>query len=203
VARSGIISTVAGGNASPAEARRHVSLNQPLGVQALHDGGFIVADSGHNRVLVINRKGRIAADIGGGAGGYGGDGQQAREASLRNPNAAAVGPDGTIIIADTDNEVVRFVAPPGSRRLGLALVPRDLIAPLGGCAQVELVATRNSAAVLGLVARRQNRTSHVRLRANHPAQQVLCRGPGTYLVRATARDGEKIAGALGRIIIRR
>jgi len=45
--------------------------------------------------------------------GYAGDGGPAVEAMLQTPSDVAVGPDGTVYVADTDNSCVRAVSPDG------------------------------------------------------------------------------------------
>jgi len=82
-------------------------------------GGGLAIDSQDRLYIVDTENQRIrrvdfAADVietvaGNGTPGFSGDGGPATEASLAWPRDAAIGPDGRLYIADTDNHRVRAV----------------------------------------------------------------------------------------------
>src|SRR3954451_4270422 len=119
----GFITTVAGsgpagagngqfaGNGGPATAAR---LNTPNGVSATADGGFLVADSGNNRIRKVDPDGTIHTVAGaGGNGGFNGDNITAGSAQLNSPTDVTALADGGYLIADTFNHRVRRVDGPG------------------------------------------------------------------------------------------
>ncbi|MEK7348158.1 MAG: hypothetical protein AABZ94_04745 [Candidatus Eisenbacteria bacterium] len=64
------------------------------------------------RVLQIQiSTGGISTYAGTGSFGYTGDGGPATSATIRNAEGVAIGPDGSLYIADTDNHVIRRVSP--------------------------------------------------------------------------------------------
>lgn len=66
------------------------------------------------RVLQIQLStGGISTFAGTGAAGYTGDGGAALAATFKNAEGVAAGPDGSIYVADTDNHVIRRIAPGG------------------------------------------------------------------------------------------
>jgi len=84
-------------------------------------GGGLAIDA-QDRLYIVDtenhriRRVDLAADIietvaGNGTPGFSGDGGPATEASLAWPRDAAIGPDGRLYIADTDNHRVRVVDP--------------------------------------------------------------------------------------------
>jgi hypothetical protein len=114
----GVISTVAGrgsagysGDGGPAVGAR---LRGPLGVAALPDGSFLIADTGNNVVRRVSSDGRITTVAGFGPRGYAGDGGKATSALLWAPYAVAPTPDGGFLVSDTGNHRVRKVAPDGT-----------------------------------------------------------------------------------------
>jgi RHS repeat-associated protein len=118
VAPDGSITTVAGnggrsygGDGGPATA---ASLNIPYGVAVGPDGSLYIADTGNNRIRKVAPDGSITTVAGKGDYSYGGDGGPATAASLSFPGGVAVGPDGSLYIADTYNDRIRKVAPDGS-----------------------------------------------------------------------------------------
>lgn len=88
-------------------------LHHPHGVAIARDGTVYVADTYANVVLSIGRGGRRRIVAGTGVAGYGGDGGHAAGAILNHPTGVAVGPDGSVYIADTFNHRIRMVDPRG------------------------------------------------------------------------------------------
>jgi sugar lactone lactonase YvrE len=109
----GIITTVAGdgqpgytGDGGPAaEARIHTPGGLALGA----DGSLYVADIDNHAIRKISPEGTITTVAGIGHPGYSGDGDRATEAALREPRDVAMGPDGSLYIADFGNNRIRRV----------------------------------------------------------------------------------------------
>ena len=76
-------------------------------------GEIYVADRGNNAIWRRDAQGRVTRFAGAGARGFAGDGGQARDALLADPRGVAVGPDGSVFIADYGNGRVRRVEPNG------------------------------------------------------------------------------------------
>jgi DNA-binding beta-propeller fold protein YncE len=75
---------------------------------------LLVADTLNNRVLALDLESlEVELVAGTGERGYSGDGGPAVEATLRGPVGLAVTEDGTVIIADLENDVLRAVSPQG------------------------------------------------------------------------------------------
>src|SRR5579884_3346994 len=88
-------------------------LAAPNGLAAAPDGTLYIADQ-LAAVVVAIRNGVATRVAGNGAPGYSGDGGPALEASLNGPGPLAVGPDGSLYIADLWNYAIRRVAPDGT-----------------------------------------------------------------------------------------
>ena len=119
----GVIATVVGGGMAgfagdggpPADAQ----LNFQIASDNPEPGGGLAMDAQDRLYIVDTENQRIrrvdfAADVietvaGNGTPGFSGDGGPATEASLAWPRDAAIGPDGRLYIADTDNHRVRAV----------------------------------------------------------------------------------------------
>ncbi len=117
VAPSGIISTIAGAGSlisegvPAAQSRFWDARDIAFGP----DGSLYVCEWGACRVRRIDPDGVIRTVIGyWGQPGYGGDGGPATQARLNWPRSIAVGPDGSLYIADGGNLVVRRVSPDGT-----------------------------------------------------------------------------------------
>jgi YD repeat-containing protein len=116
VGPDGIITTVAGpgywlvGDGGPATEARLIA---PIGVAVGPDGSFFIADGGDSRVRRVGPDGIITTVAGTGTVGFSGDGGPATEAHLYEPFGVAVGPDGSLYIADRGHRRVRRVGPDG------------------------------------------------------------------------------------------
>jgi streptogramin lyase len=113
VAFPGVINTIAGepsssGNTGDGEPATSATLSSPQGVAVDDFGHVYIADTGNNRIRTIF-VGDIYAYAGTGVSGYTGDNGPAASATLKSPQAVAVGPAGNLYIADTGNNVIREV----------------------------------------------------------------------------------------------
>ncbi len=126
VAVDGTITTVAGagpavgqtggfgGDGQPATSTL-VRLNQPRGVSATADGGFLIADTNNNVIRRVSAAGIITTVAGiGGQAGQTGDNGPATGALLNAPQGVAATADGGFLIADTGNHRVRRVDAAGT-----------------------------------------------------------------------------------------
>ena len=114
-AATGKIATIAGdGTGAPGFAGDgglaiSAKLNAPYGVALDAAGNLYIADSGNNRVRVVNTSGNIGTFAGNGTPAYLGDGGAATSAELYSPLGVACDPAGNVYIADARNYVVRKV----------------------------------------------------------------------------------------------
>jgi len=113
---TGIISTVAGtgqrrfsGDGGPAVV---AALNEPVALAVDGKGHLYIADQSNNRVRMVDLDTEVITTVAGtGEATYSGDGMRSSEAALAGPSGLAVGPDGTLYIADTFNGRIRAVDP--------------------------------------------------------------------------------------------
>lgn len=98
------------GDGGPATDAR---LSDPRGLVALPGGGFLVADTGNDRVRRVDSAGQISTVAGTGAEGFSGDGGPATDAQLNTPVALALVPGFGYLIADRQNHRVRSVTAQG------------------------------------------------------------------------------------------
>ncbi len=117
VGPEGIITTVAGngtsgfsGDGGPATLG---SLMYPTDVAVAGDGSLYIADYFNQRIRRVGPDGVISTVTGTGQSGYGGDGGPATQAKLYYPHGLALGPDGSVYIADLENHRIRRVWPDG------------------------------------------------------------------------------------------
>lgn len=112
----GTITTVAG------TGKRGVSpdgdaLTSPLGnvsdIEALHDGGFLLAEPGTRRIRRVTAEGRLLTVAGTGSPGFAGDGGPATSALLGRPTGVLAVPGGGFLIGDTGNGRIRSVSRAG------------------------------------------------------------------------------------------
>ena len=73
-------------------------------------GNLYIADSGANVIRMVNlATDQMSTIAGTGADGYSGDGGPAALAELSYPEGVAMSPNGNLLIADSDNSVIRMV----------------------------------------------------------------------------------------------
>jgi uncharacterized repeat protein (TIGR02059 family) len=117
VGRDGIITTLAGtwqgysGDGGPASEAR---LSYPKDIALGPDGSIYLTSNLYPTIRKIDPEGIITTVAGNSQEkGYSGDGGPATQALLSKPSGIAVGPDGSLYIADWDNHSIRCVGPDG------------------------------------------------------------------------------------------
>jgi DNA-binding beta-propeller fold protein YncE len=113
--KSGIVETVAGNGKGgvPTDGAKAVDspLSDPRAVVPDRDGGFYVLERGGNALRHVDAAGVIKTVVGTGRGGLSGDGGPAHAATLNGPKHACLDRDGTVVIADAENHVIRRYDP--------------------------------------------------------------------------------------------
>ena len=116
----GIISTIAGngidgykGDSGPATKAQ---LSRPFGLALDKKGNLYIADRGNNRVRKVNPQGIINTVAGDGSFFFMGDNGPAYRASIAGPTGVAVDDEGTLYIADRNNNRIRSVDTQGMIR---------------------------------------------------------------------------------------
>ncbi len=99
------------GDGGPALLGRFAS---PRGIAVAGDGTVYIADYSNQRIRRIAPDGTLSTFAGTGTAGFSGDGGPAVAAELNNPNDIALGPDGSLYIADLSNNRIRRVTPDGT-----------------------------------------------------------------------------------------
>jgi DNA-binding beta-propeller fold protein YncE len=112
---TGIVTTVAGngqkGIPADGEDARSQPLVDPRAIAIDARGTLYVCERGGHALRAVDSSGRIRTVAGTGEAGFSGDGGPAREARLNGPKHIAVDADGAVLIADTENHVVRRYSP--------------------------------------------------------------------------------------------
>lgn len=104
-----------GGPANAAQLSAPIGQAAPPASRIAIDGEdrIYIADTGNHVVRMIDTDGVIYTIAGTGRPGYDGDGGPAASAQLDTPSDVAVGPNGIIYVADTNNHAVRRIRPDG------------------------------------------------------------------------------------------
>ncbi len=110
---SGIITTIAGvgtqGYYGDGIAATEAIFNYPKGIFCDSADNLYISDTGNNVIRKIDSSGIITTVVGFGELGYFGDGGLATDSKLNAPRNVFVDTDFNIYIADTGNNVVRYV----------------------------------------------------------------------------------------------
>lgn len=187
----GRITTVAGdgtdgygGDGGPAV---EAELSAVHNVLAVPGGGFLVADTGNDRVRLVRADGTIVTIAGSGTPGFSGDSGPATAAQLDQPKAVALTASGGILVADALNDRVRLVDAHLLPPLTLRLAARSLRARPASSIRVRFTLSAPAT---------------VRARVLRTAKTVAARaGAGSLVLRAPRRPGryrlELVATATG------
>ena len=131
----GTITTIAGGgtNTSPVGSGPALgfALNVPSGV-ATNNTDLFISDTGNNVIRSLDlTSGQMTTLAGTGVAAYGGDGGPAAQATLNEPEGLAMTPSGQLLIADSQNMMVREITftPPGQT---VQVSPPDMMDGPGG-----------------------------------------------------------------------
>jgi DNA-binding beta-propeller fold protein YncE len=133
---SGVITTVAGNgekglppDGAPATG---APLVDPRAVAVAEDGGFYILERGGHALRFVDSTGHIRTVAGTGKAGLSGDGGPALEATLNGPKYIALDRDGSVLIADAENHVIRRYTPKDGRITRVAGTGKKGTAGLGG-----------------------------------------------------------------------
>lgn len=109
----GTVTTIAGGHGRGDQDGHgfDAHLNGPVGVAVSGSGDVYVADTYNHRIRRIDASGTVTTIAGTTPGFQDGPAAQAR---FDTPCSLAVGPDGSIWVADTSNRAIRRIAPDGT-----------------------------------------------------------------------------------------
>lgn len=117
VAPNGVITTLAGngqyGYSGDGGLATAAKLYDPKGIAVNKDGILFIADYDNHRIRRVGLDGIITTIAGNGNSRSSGDGGPATAAELHFPSDIAVGPDGSLFIAETSGNRIRRIGPDG------------------------------------------------------------------------------------------
>lgn len=108
------IDTFAGIVEPPSGPASEAFLDTPSGIAQDSSGNIYIADPAFDWVIRVAPSGEASLFAGTGQLGFSGDGGPATLAQMWSPEDVAVGPDGSVYIADRANSRIRRVAPDGA-----------------------------------------------------------------------------------------
>ena len=133
---SGLVETVAGNGEhgvppDGAEAKA-APLTDPRAVAVAADGGCYILERGGHALRYVDPAGKIRTVAGTGKAGNTGDGGDARLATLNGPKHLCLDRDGSVLIADAENHVIRRYTPKDGRIVRVAGTGKAGSAGVGG-----------------------------------------------------------------------
>jgi len=134
--KTGIVSTVAGNGqrgvpADGAEAKDS-PLVDPRAVAVDSRGNVYILERNGHALRVVDPGGKIRTVAGTGKAGYSGDGGDARKAEMRGPKHLCIDPEDNVVIADTENHVIRKYVPKEGKMVHVAGAAKKGSAGVGG-----------------------------------------------------------------------
>ena len=133
---TGIVETVAGngkaGKPEDGALAKDAPLSDPRAVVSAADGSFYILERGGHALRFVDTAGTIRTVAGTGKPGLSGDGGPALEATLNGPKHLCLDRDGSVIIADAENNVVRRYNPKDGRITRVAGTGKKGANGLGG-----------------------------------------------------------------------
>jgi sugar lactone lactonase YvrE len=133
---SGAVETVAGSGKSGvpvdgAEAKS-APLVDPRAVVPDAAGGFYILERNGNALRYVDAAGKIKTVVGTGAKGLSGDGGPALQATMNGPKHLCMDRDGSVLIADAENHVIRRYTPKDGKITRVAGTGKRGAAGVGG-----------------------------------------------------------------------
>lgn len=135
--KSGTVSTVAGNGEKGvpkdgSDARTSPLVDPRAAAVDPRSGDVYILERSGNALRVVGREGKIRTVAGTGEKGFSGDGGPALQAKLNGPKHLTVDRDGSVVIADTENHVIRRYLPKEGRIVRVAGSGVKGTAGLGG-----------------------------------------------------------------------
>lgn len=106
-----IVLVAGGGTSTAAAPAKEAMLVAPFGIDFAKDGTAFLVELAGGRFLKIDSQGILSTVGGTEEKGNGGDGGPAKDARFNGMHSLAIGPDGTVYLADTWNNRVRTFDP--------------------------------------------------------------------------------------------
>ena len=133
---TGIVETVAGngkaGKPEDGAVAKDAPLSDPRAVVVAADGSFYILERGGNALRFVDATGKIRTVAGNGKVGLSGDGGPALVATMGGPKPLCLDRDGSVILADAENNVVRRYDPKTGKITRVAGTGKKGAAGLGG-----------------------------------------------------------------------
>jgi sugar lactone lactonase YvrE len=134
--KSGVVETVAGngerGVPMDGADARSSPLVDPRAVAVDSRGSVYVLERSGHALRVVDRRGKIRTVAGTGQRGFSGDGGEARLATMNGPKHLCIDAGDNVLIADTENHVIRKYLPREGRIIRVAGTGRKGAAGLDG-----------------------------------------------------------------------
>ena len=109
VTPAGVVTTIAGGASGFQDgASGTAQFSNPMAVTVASSGVIYVADAGNNRIRMIATDGEVSTVAGDGTAGF--LDAVGTEAQFSSPRGIAIGSDGRLYVADTNNHRIRVLA---------------------------------------------------------------------------------------------